>query len=248
MTKLNQLIAIEKGVTNRVQTRWTEIHHKLQKSALLSGISRTYTPRDEEGETLPPESTRVQVRAVDQLNEVHDALRDLFNVVATKDKTNTRTGADVKIENGPVIAQNVPVPTLLYLEKKLVDLLTFVKKLPVLDPSEEWTWDNVAGAWRTNTTQTYRTKKVPKVLTKAPATDRHPAQVEVFTEDVTVGYWNTVKFSGALTREAVRTMVDRVEALQKAVKFAREEANTAEVVDFNVGDQVTNYIFDGQAQ
>lgn len=244
MTKLNQLIAIEKGVTNRAQTRWTEIHHKLQKSALLSGITRNYTPRDEEGDTLPPESTRVQVRATDQIHEVQDALRELFNVVASKDKTNTVAGADIKIENGPTLAQNVPVPTLLYLEKKLTDLLTFVKKLPTLDPSEEWTWDDASGAWRTNVTQTYRTKKVPKVLTKAPATDKHPAQVEVFTEDVTVGYWNTVKFSGALTAEAVRSMVDRVEALQKAVKFAREEANTTEVTDFKIGDQITSYVFD----
>jgi hypothetical protein len=33
---------------------------------------------------------------------------------------------------------------------------------------------------------------------KAEATEKHPAQVEVYHEDVVVGQWKTVKFSGAL--------------------------------------------------
>ena len=36
---------------------------------------------------------------------------------------------------------------------------------------------------------------------------------------------------------------DRVERLQQAVKFAREEANNAEVVDKHVGDRVFGYLF-----
>ena len=46
--------------------------------------------------------------------------------------------------------------------------------------------------------QTLRTKKVPRNHVKAEATEKHPAQVEVYYEDVAVGYWTTVKFSGAL--------------------------------------------------
>ena len=63
MTKLNQIIAVEKGVKSRSLQELTEAHHALQKPALLSGITRTYRPRDEEGEQLPPESTRVQIKA-----------------------------------------------------------------------------------------------------------------------------------------------------------------------------------------
>lgn len=245
MTKLNQLIAIEKGTTNRALQDLTNAHHKFQKNALYSGISRNYRPRDEEGERLPSESTRVQVRVDEELKDVQSTLARLFNVVATKDKTNTQATADVKLASGLTLARNVPVPTLLYLEKKLTDILTFVKKLPTLDPSEEWEWDSTADCWRTPVTETHRTKKVPKAFTKAPATDRHPAQVEMFTEDVIVGYWETVKFSGAMTAEKVRDMVSRVEEIQNAVKFAREEANTQDVEDFNIGDPITNYIFNG---
>ena len=62
MTRLNQIIAVEKGVKSRSFQELTDAHHALQKPALLSGISRTYRPKDEEGEQLPPESTRCRSR------------------------------------------------------------------------------------------------------------------------------------------------------------------------------------------
>jgi hypothetical protein len=243
MTKLNQIIAVEKGVTNSALEELKNAYHRLQKSSLYSGISRNYRPRDDEGERLPSESTRVQVRVEKEIESVQDAVTRLFDVVATKDKTNTVATADIKLDNDLVLARNVPVPTLLYIEKKLTDLVTFVKKLPTLDPAEEWEWDPTADCWRTTPTETHRTKKVPKAFTKAAATDKHPAQVEVFTEDVIVGYWETVKFSGALAAERVHDMLERLEQLQKAVKFAREEANSQEVTDFKIGEALTKWIF-----
>ena len=51
-----------------------------------------------------------------------------------------------------------------------------------------------------------------------------------------VGYWTTVKFSGALPARRVNELLDRIERLQQAVKFAREEANAAEVADQRAGD------------
>jgi hypothetical protein len=41
----------------------------VQKAAVLSGIARTYQSKDEEGEQLPPESTKAQVRTDDVLRE-----------------------------------------------------------------------------------------------------------------------------------------------------------------------------------
>jgi hypothetical protein len=91
--------------------------------------------------------------------------------------------------------------------------------------------------------QTLRTKKTPRNHVKAEATDKHPAQVEVYYEDVTVGYWRTVKFSGALPAQRVNEMLARVERLQDAVKFAREEANNMEVTDQKVGERLLQFIF-----
>jgi hypothetical protein len=67
-------------------------------------------------------------------------------------------------------------------------------------------------------------------------------QVEVYYEDVPVGYWSTTKFSGALPARRVHELTTRVERLQAAVKFAREEANSMAVTDQRVGDAFFGYL------
>ncbi|GHO68159.1 hypothetical protein KSC_070510 [Ktedonobacter sp. SOSP1-52] len=240
--KLNQIIAVEKGTKSRTFQELTEAHHALQKPTLLSGISRTYRPKDEEGEQLPPESTHVQVKAEDIIRKTIETLTKLFDVTATKDWANCVAKADVVVD-GQVLLAQVPATYLLFLEKQLVDLHTFVKKLPVLDASESWNFDASADNWATEPVQTTRTKKVPRNHVKAEATEKHPAQVEVYYEDVIVGYWRTVKFSGSLPARRVNELLARVEKLQEAVKFAREEANSIEVTEQKLGEKVFNYLF-----
>jgi hypothetical protein len=65
----------------------------------------------------------------------------------------------------------------------------------------------------------------------------------VYYEDVVVGYWRTVKFSGSLPASRVNELTERVEKLQQAVKFAREEANNLEVQDQKLGAKVFQYLF-----
>ncbi|MFF3714758.1 DUF7873 family protein [Streptomyces prasinus] len=242
MTKLNQIIAVEKGVKSKAVQDVNGAHQKVQKPALLSGISRTYQPKDEEGEQLPPESTRVQVQGEDVLREMAASLTRLFDVTATKDWANCAARADVVVEGRTVLAE-VPVSYLLFLEKQLTDLHAFVRKLPTLDAAESWSHDPSTDWWKTDPVRTIRTKKVPRNHVKAEATEKHPAQVEVYYEDVPIGYWTTVKFSGALPARRLNELVERIEKLQQAVKFAREEANGTEVTDQRVGDAVFGYLF-----
>jgi hypothetical protein len=242
MARLNQIIAVEKSVKSRTFQELTEAHHALQKTVLLSGISRTYRPKDEEGEVLPSESTKVQVKAQEIIQKTSEILVNLFDIVATKDWANGEAKADVLLGERVLLAQ-VPVSYLLFLEKQLVDLHTFVRKLPVLDASDTWVFDAAADCYATEPVQTVRTKKIPRNHVKAAATDRHPAQVEVYYEDVTVGYWRTLKFSGAMPAQKVNELLERVQKLQQAVKFAREEANNLEVKDQKVGAKVLEYLF-----
>jgi hypothetical protein len=241
-TKLNQIIAVEKGVKSKSFQDLTEAHHAVQKVALLSGISRSYQPKDEEGEQLPPESTRVQVKVEEVLRHTTATLTRLFDVTATKDWANCAAKADVVVD-GRTLVSGAPVSYLLFLEKQLTDLHTFVKKLPVLDAAESWVHDASIDGWKTEPVRTIRTKKIPRNHVKAEATEKHPAQVEVYYEDVPVGYWTTVKFSGALPAQRVNELLERVEKLQTAVKFAREEANGTEVSDQVVGAAVFGYLF-----
>jgi hypothetical protein len=242
VTKLNQIIAVEKGVKNRSFTELTEAHHGVQKPALLAGISRTYQPKDEEGEQLPPESTRVQVRIEDVLRRTATTLTRLFDVTLTKDAANCEARADVVVD-GETLLEDVPVTYLLFLEKQLTDLYTFVRKLPVLDAGDSWSFNDSADCWSTEPVRTIRTKKVPRNHVKAEATEHHPAQVEVYYEDVPVGYWTTVKFSGSLPATRVALLVERVEKLQNAVRVAREEANNREITDRKAGERVFGYLF-----
>lgn len=240
--KLNQIIAVEKNIKGRALQDLTEAHQSLQKTALLGGISRSYRPKDEEGEQLPPEATKVQLKSEEIIRKTNETLTKLFDVVATKDWANCQAKADV-IVDGQKLLSNVPATYLLFLEKQLVDLHTFIKKLPILDASETWTFDQSADCWATEPVMTTKTKRVPRNHVKAEATEHHPAQVEVYYEDITVGNWRTIKFSGALPARRVNELLARVEKLQEAVKFAREEANALEVEDVKTGEAVLGYLF-----
>lgn len=242
MTKLNQIIAVEKSVKAKAQSALGLAGKELSKQTLLSGISRTYQPKDEEGEQLPPESTKVQARAEETLRTIASSLTRLFDVTAAKDETNNLARADVTIDD-EVLLSDVPVTYLLFLEKQLSELHGFIKTLPVLDAAESWSFNDPTDSFATEPVRTIRTKKVPRNHVKAEATEKHPAQVEVYYEDVAIGYWTTVKFSGAVPAKRVSQLLERVEKLQHAVKFAREEANSTEVVDKKVGDKVFGYLF-----
>ena len=84
MTRLNQIIAIEKGVKNDSKVQIDKVYHQLQKAPLLSGISRVYRPKDEEGDQLPPESTKLQVNAEEALKFAVDAFASLFKVTLAR--------------------------------------------------------------------------------------------------------------------------------------------------------------------
>jgi hypothetical protein len=150
--------------------------------------------------------------------------------------------ANVVVDNVTVL-KDVPVTTLLFLEKQLVDIHTFVEKLPVLDPGEDWDYSPDVDYYASEAYQTTKTKKVLKNHVKAEATKEHPAQVETYTEDVVVGYWTTVKFSGAMPAKEKNELLDRVRKLQEAVKLAREEANGMEVQTKKIGAAVLHYVF-----
>jgi hypothetical protein len=241
MTRLSQIIAVEKGVKADATRRITDLHRDVQKPQLLSGLSRTYRPRAEDGAPLPPESTKVQITADDVLAEAAQVMARLFDVTLTKDAANTVATADVVVD-GQVILPKVPVTYLLFLEKQLTDLHTFVAKIPALDPSEEWQFDDARGCYASAPASTVRTTKIPRNHVRAEATVQHPAQVDVFTEDIPQGDWTTVKFSGALPATRQRQLLERVIKLQHAVKYAREEANATEISDVKAGEKVFGYL------
>lgn len=241
MPKLNQIVAVEKGLKGRTSAAVTRIYHDLQKPPLFAGLSRTYKPVDDDGERFPPESTLVQHGVEESLTEVGGILAKLFDVVATKEVGNMVASAAVVVD-GQIVVPDMPVPFLLFLEKQLNDMRTIISKVPVLDPSEVWQEDVSVGGHRTVPAETTRTRKVPKVLVKYDATDKHPAQTEVYTVDEIVGRWETTKFSGAISQARKDQLLARIDTFQDAVKKAREEANAFDVQQMSVGEAVFAYL------
>jgi hypothetical protein len=243
MPKLNQVLAIEKATKARVQSDLTEMHHTLQKPALLNGFAKTYQKRDEDGDDYPPERQKVQVVASDLLKRGGKLLVELLDVTAAKDFANTAARASVVLD-GQTIVEDAPATFLLFLEKQLTDLHTFASKIPVLDPADEWELDEAASLWKTAPVQATRTKKVQRPIVLYPATPDHPAQTQLITEDQAVGTWVTIKHSGALPANQKEALLERITRLRDAVKVARETANAADAPRKDVGKKVMAYLFD----
>lgn len=242
MPKLNQIVAIEKGMKSTTESEITEAYHIAQKPETFNGLVRIYEPKDEMGEPLPPEQQNIIISAPDLTKLFSASLVKLFDITATKVYGNTKASADV-IVDGETLLENVPVEYLLFMEKRLQDVFTYINKLPILDPAVDWHWDEAKGCFASDPTTTHRTKKVLRNHVKAEATDKHPAQVDTYTEDETVGYWKLTRFSGALPAPLRDQWKEKVRKLQAAVKFAREEANSLAVENVSTGDAVFTYLF-----
>jgi hypothetical protein len=224
MQKLNQVIAVEKSIKSKVKHDQDVVYKAVQKPELFSGFQKTYHPKEEQGEQFPPESRKVQFIAREQVEHVARRQTDLFDVTLTKDTANCAARIDLAVD-GEILLKGAPVTFLLFLEKEITDMRTFLDKLPVLDNAEDWILDQGAGIFKTAATQTMKTRKEQKPLVLYPATDKHPAQTQIITEDVVAGTWNTIKMSGAVPENWKKAIVAKAEKLLIAIKKAREEAN-----------------------
>lgn len=221
MPKLNQVNALVTARKGDAEKAITEMYKLIQKEQLFAGRERTYRPLDDvNGQKLPAESQKVQQRADDLIRQAVTKWTELWNLVYTQDTGNQKANADIVVD-GKVLLTNVPVTSLLFLDKQVNDLETFVAKLPTPDPAEEWAHDPNSGLLRSKATESLRTSKEPTVIVKYDATKEHPAQTELFTKDVPVGTWTQILYSGSVPADRKNTILARVKKLQDAIKVAR---------------------------
>lgn len=239
--KLTVILGLLKGAKARTHTNVSALHHQSTKAPLYAGQTRTYQPRDDDGETRHPESQQVQLRAEDVLKDLREQLSRTWDLALWRDEGNTRARADVVVDGVTLLSQ-VPATFLLFLEKQLNDWRTAVVKLPYLDPAETWTPDPTTGLHRAQPVVTASSRKVMRNHTIHPGNDKHAPQVQTYTEDVPVGDWTTVKLSGALPVTRQADLVDRLDKLADAVKTAREQANLTEVDEVRAAATLFDYL------
>jgi hypothetical protein len=238
---LSQMIAVRKGLKLRTAAAVDVIYKDLQKAALYAGLTRTYKPKAEDGDKLPPEYTNVQKSVEASLRAIADEWTKLLDVELTVDEGNTHARGRVIVDGEELFS--APPTFLLTVEKKLIDVRTAFSKVPVLDPAVRWEPDTTGNAtWRSVPEETTRSKKVLRNHVKAEATEKHPAQVETYSADEIVGTWELTKFSGAVSADTRSHLLQRVNTLIDAVRHAIEEANSTLVEQQHVGETVFAYL------
>lgn len=242
-TKLNQIVALNSPRKSDFQKLISKYYNMVQKQEPFFGIERVYNPKDDDGEKLPPESSKVQINIDDLIDELGENWRNMFDIVFTNDCGNCQAFADIVVDD-IIILSAVPISTLLFLEKQLTDWKTIIEKIPTLPISETWTIDPNTGLAISTVIQSNRTKKVPKVIVKYPATTEHPAQTELVYEDIIVGTWSTKKLSSAISGIMKERWLERISKLKEAVISAREQANSTIIEQKKGGDQIISFLFD----
>ncbi len=243
---LYQLLGTITSTKARRGKELTAIYRRMQSRSQFDGMVRTYAPLDEADQDRFPEETQtMQESGPRVLNEAREKFMDALDWEAKLDYTNASPDARADVEiDGAVILADVPVLYLLPLLKQLAEVREMVSKLPLLDPAFDWSFDATTNTYRTPATQQRRTKKILRNHVKSPATDKHPAQVETFTEDVVVGNYTVRKASSAFPAIRQAELLERIERMIVAVRVAKETANAAKIVDPKPGAAILNWVFD----
>jgi hypothetical protein len=242
MPRLNQINALVSGKKTETERVVTDLYKIIQKPDLFNGLERFYSPLDEvNGKKLPPEKQKIQHRVKDIVKQAVDSWTTLWDLVLTQDTSNQQAKSDIVVD-GVVVVKNVPVTTLLFLEKQIANLESFISKLPTPDSTDTWTWDANSGSLRNQDSETLRTEKEPAHYVKYQATKEHPAQVEYFQKDVPVGKWRSVKFTASVPVDQKNKWLEKVRKLHDAVKIARENANMLEVQVQKMSESIFDFV------
>lgn len=249
--KLHEILAVEKARTNQVKTLLEDTSRKFSKATdYFAGHLKSLKlikddPANAATEAAAREQRQLPTTVVETLEYVFKHWSVAEDVLLQKSLTNQIAKADIVLADGKVLASGVPVDELLGLESRLEELRKIFHAIPTnrADTKYAPADDGRKGSWTAVdpdiTTKTERTKEP---FIKAPATDKHPAQVDVVEKDVVVGTFTNIKLSGAATSQQKAQLIELIDDLIAATKQARMRANTVEVVDGKIGNAVTGYL------
>lgn len=245
MTKLYELLAVEGDLKSLAMSAMKNLEGVFTNAAgRFSGISRTFHPFSDDPtpqDRLPDEVRELTSSVNEELGLIVKPFSDWLNVAVQKENGNARTGANVVVD-GKEILPRLSAPALLFIENRLRELRELYAHIPTYDTSEKWTFDESLGCYVMVGKETIKSRKVPRALPTVPATDRHPGQVHVYEEEVPFGKYTTLHRSSALSPAQKRALIDRIDALHKAVKEARNRANDVEVELITISDKVFDFI------
>lgn len=248
MPKMHELLAVESDaiqVADKLLEEASTTFSKRPDHFRGQTKATTYLSADRQGENTAT-SKEIVTTVDDKLNHLAKGLVRLYDVLVQRDSTNQLAKADVTI-GGKVLLKDVPGIFLLSMEQRLKALRGVLEAVPTLEPAVAWSEDKDKGdgIYRSPSVPSFKTEKVMQVLTLAAPTDKHPAQVEKYSSDVSVARVETVDFSGMWSVARKAEVLDRLDSLLYGIKQARMRANLQEVVPVNVGQTLLDFVLKG---
>ena len=245
MGKLHELLAVEPSLKAEAQRVLSQV-----KSIFTSGTTRligqirSYQPLEEGGEKFETEISNLATTTAAELDRIAETFGAWMDAAVQKETTNQDACADVMLD-GETFLELLPATALLNLESKLAEIRQVYAAIVINDPTVKWEWDEQQGHYVSRPRVTYRTRKVPRAHVLYEATTEHPAQVEMYHEDIRVGTWTAIIHSGAFAPKERQARLERINALLRAVKQARQRANNEDVTSRRVAEKIFNYINGG---
>jgi hypothetical protein len=251
MAQLHEILAAEKTPTSNWNVMFEETLKKFGNENFFSGQTNSLKMLEESDgnkvlEAAAREDKPVTTNVYETLHYALGAFAIAEDVQFQKNKTNQIAMGTVMWRGSPLLA-DMPVDELLGLEARLAKIRQLMLAMPTIDASKNWVPSAQHGKYVWDLSQPEETSKTEKVMTPvilAPATDKHPAQVEKVTKDIVVGKFSRMKRSGAVTAEQKANTIKQVDELLVEVKKARMRANETQIVGGNIGETVVNILLE----
>ena len=251
MTKLHELLAVH----SNLETQFTQTMGQLQetftkKHAHFGEKLKVFHSNEPDVQPVTEEQSALQTTVSKELDWISKFIVQAIDVSHQIDKANTVAVADIIMEDNTIIAQSIPATTLLELEKRLVEVQKLFLVIPTLDPVKAFEADptfRVPGVFKAREVVKTRTAKKQKPLVLYEATEKHPAQVQLLSEDVPIGTTRETEWSGMITPAEKSLLLGRVDEMLRAVKQARARANQVETDNkARIGRRIMDFLLTGK--
>ena len=244
-TQLHQLLAVEKDRKRRAASILTEATAVFKgKKELFDGFVNKIVSTQDDAPFLENEQKEMVTSVIEKLDYTFKTISDALNLTLSKEETNSKGNAKAELVVDGKNYGSFSATSLLALENNIEQVFLLLKEIPTLDTTSKWVTnpnrDDVKDLEIPE--KQYKTQKKSRAIVLYEATKEHPAQVQLQAEDVQIGYWETHKTTGRFTPREKTDILSRVETLLEAVKTSRSKANTAEVEDVTVANDLFKYI------
>jgi hypothetical protein len=245
MTKLYELLPVESDLRKESAEELKRVVALFAAPGQLIGQNISYHKLMESEPDLSSEASEMATTVESELEDLWKVFGGFLDVTIQKENANVSTQADVMVD-GQKFLEGLTAPALLNLEGRLEELRKAYEAVPTLDPSEHWNWDSNLNCFVSDVRGQFRTKKLLRNHVLAEATKEHPAQVQVYQEDVPSYKIEKQIFSGMFTMSEKNERLERLKKLQSAVKQARQRANDIEIRPEKLSGKIADYINTGK--